>query len=330
MWRKPNTHTQEPGTDVNVTARDPQHSAGAAQELEPATELLRRLDWTVLRPLASLLGGNERSLVRGPGMELDEVRAYQPGDDVRHIDWNITARTDQPFVRQARVERALDVWLLLDVSASVDWGTARCVKRERLVEFAAVAGQVLGQHGNRFGALLFAARPLSFIPPATGRSHLLRLLAGIRQHPRQVERGSTDLGAALARAHAVIRRRALIMIVSDFLVPDGWQPALRRLAQRHEVTAVRLYDPRERELPDVGLITLEDPETGKQLIVNTSDRKLRERYRQAAVTQAEQLHGELARSGVDQFELSTDADLLPALIRFLHTRRVRRAASVPH
>ena len=328
MWRKPSTHTQEPGTGANDTARDPQRSVGAAQELEPATVLLRRLDWTVLRPLASLLGGNERSLMRGPGMELDEVRAYQPGDDVRHIDWNITARTDQPFVRQARVERALDVWLLLDVSASVDWGTARCLKRDRVVEFAAVVGQVLGQHGNRVGALLFAARPLSFIPPAAGRNHLLGLLAGIRQQPRQAERGPTDLAAALARADAVIRRRALIMIVSDFLVPDGWQPALRRLAQRHEVTAVRLHDPRERELPDVGLITLEDPETGNQLIVNTSDRRLRERYGQAAAAQAERLHAELARSGVDQFELSTDADLLPALVRFLHTRRMRRAASV--
>jgi uncharacterized protein (DUF58 family) len=329
MWRKATTQIQEPRTDASVTARDRQRSAGAAQELEPATLLLRRLDWTVLRPLASLLGGNERSLVRGPGMELDEVRAYQPGDDVRHIDWNITARTDQPFVRQARVERALDVWLLLDVSASIDWGTARCLKRERLVEFAAVAGQVLGQHGNRVGALLFAARPLSFIPPATGRNHLLRLLAGIRQQPRQAERAPTDLAAALARAHAVIRRRALILVVSDFLVPDGWQTALRRLAQRHEVTAVRLHDPRERELPDVGLITLEDPEDGTQLIVNTSDRRLRKRYRQAAAAQAEQLHAELASSGVDQFELSTDTDLLPTLVRFLHTRRMRRAASVP-
>jgi uncharacterized protein (DUF58 family) len=328
MWRKPNTITDELGTGANDSTRASQRTAHGAHELEPATLLLRRLHWTVLRPLASLLGGNERSLVRGPGMELDEVRVYQPGDDVRHIDWNITARTDQPFVRQARVERALDVWLLLDVSASVDWGTARCLKRDRIVEFAAVAGQILGQHGNRVGALLFAARPLSVIPPATGRNHLLGLLAGIRQHPRQAERGSTDLTAALARAHAVIRRRALIMIVSDFLVPDGWQAALRRLAQRHEVTAVRLHDPRERELPDVGLITLEDPETDNQLLVNTSDRRLRERYRQAAAAQAERLQAELARSGIDQFELSTDADLLPALIRFVHTRRMRRAASV--
>ncbi|MCU0491146.1 MAG: DUF58 domain-containing protein [Chloroflexaceae bacterium] len=293
---------------------------GAAQP----TALLRRLRWTVLRPLASALGGNERSLVRGPGVELDEVREYQPGDDVRHIDWNITARTDQPFVRQARVERALDVWLVMDVSPSVDWGTASCLKRDRSLEMAAVAGQVLAQHGNRIGALLFAEKPLGFVPPGAGRTHLLRLLAGIRDTAPQRGRGTTDMTAALARIDSVARRRAMLLIVSDFLVPEGWQPVLRRLAQRHEVVAVQVRDPRERELPDVGMITLEDPETGGQLIVNTSDRKLRERFRQAALAQDETLRRELARSGVDMLALSTAEDLLPAMLRFLHSRRARR------
>jgi uncharacterized protein (DUF58 family) len=287
--------------------------------------MLRRLNWTVLRPLASALGGNERSLVRGPGMELDEVRAYQPGDDVRHIDWNITARTDEPFIRQARVERALDVWLLLDVSASVDWGTAQCLKRDRAAEFAAVIGQVLGQRSNRMGALLFAQRPLSFIPPGAGRVHLLRVLSGIRATPRQAGSGATDLSAALAKIGAVARRRAQILIVSDFLVTDGWQANVRRLAQRHEVIAVQLSDPRERELPDVGLITLEDPETGAQLVFNTSDRRLRERYAEAATEQNERLRTELARSGVDLLALSTGEEMLPALVRFTHARRARRA-----
>jgi uncharacterized protein (DUF58 family) len=287
--------------------------------------MLRRLNWTVLRPLASALGGNERSLVRGPGMELDEVRAYQPGDDVRHIDWNITARTDEPFIRQARVERALDVWLLLDVSASVDWGTAQCLKRDRAAEFAAVFGQVLGQRGNRMGALLFAQRSLSFIPPGVGRVHLLRVLSGIRATPRQAGNGATDLSAALAKIGAVARRRAQILIVSDFLVADGWQANVRRLAQRHEVIAVQLSDPRERELPDVGLITLEDPETGAQLVVNTSDRRLRERYAEAATEQNERLRTELTRSGVDLLALNTGEEMLPALVRFTHARRARRA-----
>jgi uncharacterized protein (DUF58 family) len=258
-------------------------------------------------------------------MELDEVRAYQPGDDVRHIDWNITARTDEPFIRQARVERALDVWLLLDVSASVDWGTAQCLKRDRAAEFAAVIGQVLGQRSNRMGALLFAQRPLSFIPPGAGRVHLLRVLSGIRATPRQAGSGATDLSAALAKIGAVARRRAQILIVSDFLVTDGWQANVRRLAQRHEVIAVQLSDPRERELPDVGLITLEDPETGAQLVFNTSDRRLRERYAEAATEQNERLRTELARSGVDLLALSTGEEMLPALVRFTHARRARRA-----
>lgn len=289
-----------------------------------STALLRRLHWTTQRALASALGGSERSTLLGPGMELDEVREYQPGDDVRLIDWNITARTGYPFVRQSRVERALDVWLLLDVSPSLSWGTAHALKGDRLLELAAAAGQVLGQHGNRIGALLFADQPFSFLPPAAGRTHMLRLLAGVRGAPTQTRTGATDLCAALARAGAVMKRRSLIVLASDFLVPDGWQQPLRRLAQRHEIVAVQLYDPRERALPDVGLITLEDPETGQQLLVNTSDRRLRADFERAAVEQAAQLRSDLARSGADQFTVSTAEELVPSLVRYLHTRRQRR------
>lgn len=296
----------------------------ALRDTESPELLLRRLNWTVLKPLAYVLGGNERSLVRGPGMELDELREYQPGDDVRHIDWNITARADHPFVRQSRVERALDVWLILDVSASVDWGTARCLKRDRAIEFAAVTGNVLGRYGNRVGALLFADRPLGLTPPTAGRLHLLRLVGAMREAPRQTRRGPTDLAAALHRAGAVIRRKALVLIVSDFIALDGWQAGLRRMAQRHDVVAVQLFDPRERELPDVGLITVEDPETGGQLLVNTGDRKLRERFSHAATEQAERLRLELASCGAGHLVLGTNEDLLPAMTRFLTLRKVQR------
>ena len=304
----------------------------AAQQPRPAGEgeatggLLRRLQWTVLRPLAMALGGDEPSLVHGSGMELTEVRDYQPGDDVRHIDWNITARTDRPFVRESHVERALDVWLVLDLSASVDWGTAQCLKRDQAVEFAAVAGQLLGRHGNRLGALLFADRPLCFIPPGAGRTHLLHILASIRGEPRQVSRGRTDIAAALSRIDIVVRRRSLILIVSDFLAPEGWQPLLSRLGERHEIVAVRLADPREAELPDVGLVTLEDPETGSQLVVDTGDHRLRARFHEAAQAQAERIRADLAGCGVDQLVLSTDAPLLPALVRFLSARRTHKLA----
>ena len=291
--------------------------------------MLRRLHWTVLRPLATRLGGDERSLVRGGGLELAEVREYQPGDDVRRIDWNATARTDRPFVREAFAERALDAWLVVDLSASVDWGTARCLKRDRAIELVAAASQILGHHGNRVGALLFAERPLGIVPPATGRVHLLRMLAHMREEPRQAAAGRTDLRTALGAADGVIRRRSLVLVVSDFLAPDGWQDALGRLARRHEVVAVRLRDPREAELPDVGLVTLEDPETGEQATVDTGDRDLRERFRRAAEDQAARVAAELARHGVDRLELSTDEELLPALIGFLEARRrARRGAPV--
>lgn len=293
---------------------------------EPVSALVRRLEWTVLRPLAVHLGGRERTLLRSPGMELAELREYQPGDDVRYIDWNVTARAERPYVRETHAERALDAWLLLDLSASVDWGTASCLKRERALEFAAVAGQLLCRHGNRLGALLFAERPLGLVPPAGGRASVLRLLARIQEEPTRWRSGPTDLAGALELAQRVIRRRALILIVSDFLVPEGWRTALARLAYRHEVVAVRLTDPRERELPDIGLVTLEDPETGAQLVVDTGDRRLRERFRAAAQEQARRLRDELRACGVDLLELDTAEALLPRLRRFLELRRQRRTA----
>ena len=212
----------------------------------------------------------------------------------------------------------------LDLSASIDWGTARCLRRDRAIEFAAVAGQWLGGHGNRLGGLFFADRPLGFVPPAAGRAHLVRLLARLREVPRQIAAGPTDLAAALAQAERTVRRRALVLVVSDFLAPDGWAAAIRRLAARHEVVAVRLADPREADLPDVGLITLEDPETGAQLVVDSGDRRLRERFSAAARAQAVRIRAELAAAGVDDLVLSTDTDLLPALTAFLDARRRRR------
>ena len=286
--------------------------------------LLSRLQWMVLRPLATYLGGDERSIVRGFGPEFSEVREYQPGDDVRHIDWNITARSDRPFVREAHVERALDVWLVLDMSASVAWGTAECLKRDRMIEFAAVIGQVLGRHGNRVGALMFAHRPLTFVAPGAGRNHILRMLATLQAEPTQATSGETDLRSALVQAGAVIRRRSLVLVVSDFLAPDGWQMALGSLAQRHEVVGVRLRDPRESELPEVGFVTLENPETGEQIVVDTSDRRLRERFERAAQAQDQAIGAALAHYGVDQLLLRTDEPLLPAVISFVELRRRRR------
>lgn len=307
----------------------PAPAARPASRCETPEGLLHRLQWTIVRPLATRFGGDERSVMRGPGMEVAEVREYQPGDDVRHIDWNVTARADRPFVREAHAERALDVWLVVDLSASVDWGTARSLKRERAIDLAAVAGPVLGRHGNRVGALLFADRPLRLIPPAAGRGHLVRVLGAIEDERRQSAWGRTDLRAALAWAREAIRRRSVVALVSDFLAPDGWQAPLGELAHRHEVVAVRLTDPREGELPNIGLVTLEDPETGSQLIVDTGDRALRERFGRAAQAQADRIRAELVRRGAEELVVSTADDLLPALTRFLDARRRQRAARRP-
>jgi uncharacterized protein (DUF58 family) len=303
----------------------------AAQERpEPVQQMLRRLDWTVLRPIALRLGGNVRSVARGSGLDLAEIREYQPGDDVRHLDWSATARTGVPHVRQTYAERALDVWLLVDVSPSVDWGTARRTKRSHAQELVAAIAQVVGRHNNRVGGLLFAERPLDVLPPAVGRHHLLRLLSKLREAPRRTERGRTDLTAALDLARSVIRRPSVVLVVSDLLVDDGWADALGKLAARHEVVLLRIVDPRESELPDVGIVTFEDPETGEQLVVDTASGRLRERFAAAARAQRERIDRALATRGVRQIIASTDADLLPPLLDLLDRRRIAAANRQPY
>jgi uncharacterized protein (DUF58 family) len=286
--------------------------------------LLRRLNWKTLKPLAQHFGGQERSILTGSGMELSEVREYQPGDDIRFIDWNITARANTTFMREAQVERALEVWLLLDLSASIDWGTALSSKRERAIEFVAAAGQLLSRDGNRLGAILFADKVLKVIPPSTGQAPLLRLLRQIGDSANQTGTQQTDLAAALVYAGKIITRRSLVFVISDFITDDTWQSALGKLTYRHEVVAVQLKDPRESELPAMGIITLEDPETGQQLVVDTGDRKLRENFKTAALAQAESLEHEFKKSGVDRLVVSTGEPLLPALVKFLQARRLRR------
>jgi uncharacterized protein (DUF58 family) len=292
---------------------------------EQTRALVRRLRWTVIEPLARRPNGDERSRLVGPGVEFASVREYQPGDDVRRIDWNLTARLNTPYVREAQAEGALDVWLAVDVSGSVDWGTAECLKRYRAIELAAVTGQLLGRHANRLGLLLFADRPVGLIPPGQGRMHLDRLVSTLRLHPRSAARGATDLTGALEHLDRLARRPSLIVLVTDFLVPDGWVTPLRKLRRRHEVVAARLRDPREMGLPDIGLVTFEDPETGAQLTVNTGDRRLRERFAAAAAAQTSHIDAILAGCGVDELVLDTDRALLPVLAGFLEARRGRRA-----
>jgi uncharacterized protein (DUF58 family) len=288
-------------------------------------DLMRRARWPVLRRLGFHPGGDEASRFRGTGIEYADVREYQAGDDPRTIEWNITARSDRPFVRESTPERGLDAWLLVDTSRSLDWGTARCLKRELAVEFAATAGQLLIGRGNRVGALFFDDRVRAIVPPSSGRTALLRLIARLEREAG-VPAEPTDLARAIVEAGRLMRRPSLVMLITDFMSGAGWQQPLSSLAMRHEVIAVWLSDPREREIPDVGVVTFEDPETGRQLSVDTRDQRLRTRFADAAAQQREAIRSELRRCRVAVAELDTAGELVPQLVRFIKQRATERSA----
>jgi uncharacterized protein (DUF58 family) len=272
--------------------------------------------------------------MRGAGLEYSDVREYQAGDDPRTIEWNITARSDRPYVRESLPDRGLDAWLLVDITRSLDWGTARCLKRQLALEFAAVVGQLLIGRGNRVGALLFDDRVRSIIPPSAGRTALLQLIARMEratdgQTPSAVEGGQgagpTDLGRALAEAGRLIRRPSMMVLISDFMTPGGWQQPLSALAIRHEVVAVWITDPREGEIPDVGVVTFEDPESGEQILVDTRSAHLRARFQQAAAAQRGTIRADLLRARAAVAEMSTSAELVPQLVAFIKQREAQRS-----
>ena len=286
--------------------------------------LLQRLEWTVLRRLDGLLQGDYRTLLRGAGVDLADLREYQLHDDVRHIDWNVTARMQQPYVRQFHEDRDLTAWFLLDLSGSVDFGSAEVTKLAVSTAFVAALARVITRHGNRVGALLYGDRVDTVLPPGASRVHVLELLQRMRQ-PRPARPGGsgTALYDLLATADGVMRRRSLVFVVSDFISAPGWEDALGRLARRHDVVAVRLFDPLEMALPDVGLVTVEDAETGEQLLIDATDPDFRARYAALADAAEQQLGAAFAKAGVDMLELATDDDLLDALLRFADLRRKR-------
>ena len=295
--------------------------------------LLRRLEWTVIRRLDGLLQGDYRTLFRGGGVDLADLREYQHHDDVRHIDWNVTARLQTPYVRQYLEDRDLTAWFLLDLSGSVDFGSADVTKLAVSTGFVATLARVITRHGNRIGAVLYGSKVDTVLPPRTSRTHVLDLLQRMRApRPAPLQgqpREGTSLTDLLRTADGVMTRRSLVFVVSDFISQPGWQDALSRLARRHEVVAVRLWDPLEMALPDVGLVTLEDAETGEQVFIDASDPAFRERYAQIAEQQEEALIDSLARSGADVVELATDDDLLTALLRLSDLRRQRARLKAP-
>ena len=314
-------------------------------------QLLRRSRWPVLRRLGFHPGGDERSSTRGAGLEYSDVREYQAGDDPRTIEWNITARSDRPYVRESLPDRGLDAWLLVDITRSLDWGTARCLKRQLALEFSAVVGQLLIGRGNRVGALLFDDRVRSIIPPSAGRTALLQLIARIERategqetpspigagHGPQIPSpsgggqggGVTDLACALAEAGRLIRRPSMMVLISDFMTPGGWQQPLSALAIRHEVVAVWITDPREGEIPDVGVVTFEDPESGEQILVDTRSAHLRARFQEAAAAQRGTIRADLLRARAAVAEISTAAELVPQLVGFIKQREAQRSGRLP-
>jgi uncharacterized protein (DUF58 family) len=293
----------------------------------PAPErVLQRLEWQVIRRLDGLFQGDYRTLFYGNGVDFADVREYQPGDDVRYIDWNVTARMDAPYVRQYVEDREITAWFLLDLSPSVDFGSVLTerAKRTVLIDFVTTLARLLTRHGNRVGAMFYGGRVDRTIPARGGRNHVLRLIDDLIKHPRLTAAPFTDLTPLLETGQRAIKRRSLIFLISDFISAPGWERSLSALNRRHEVVAVRLFDPREVELPDIGPLLMDDAETGEQLYVDTHDRKFRRRFEEAARLRGMALKDAFARSGVDAVSLSTDDDLVRAIVRMAALRRGRR------
>lgn len=308
--------------------------------------ILRRVEWTVLRRLDGVLHGDHRTLFRGAGLDLADLREYQLHDDVRHMDWNVTARVQTPHVREFNEDREITAWFLLDVSPSVDFGSEAVKKEAVLVDFVSALARLLSRNGNRVGAILYGAGMELPIPPGAGRTHVLRILSRILHRKRAGSGGRsgahsgaqsragrtasagpppgmTDLGAFLRGAAPILRRRSVVFVVSDFVSAPGWGPPLLSLARRHEVLAVRLFDPMELAIPDLGLVVMEDAETGEQLLVDTHDEGFRARFHAAAREREEAVRSTLAQAGVDALELSTDGDLAESIVRFADLRKSR-------
>lgn len=275
-----------------------------------------------------MLQGDYRGLVPGHGTELGEAREYQWGDDVRRIDWNVTARANDVHIRETIADRELECWVLADLSPSLDFGTADCEKRDLAVAAVAAVGFLTARMGNRIGGLILSSGGLDTVPARGGRLHLQALLRRVVGTRTSDGGGPTDLAPAIQRLGSLAGRRGLAVVVSDFLSPSGWERPLQALAVRHDVLAVEVVDPRELELADVGLLQVVDPETGARREVQTSSRKLRARYAEAARQQREQIATSLRRSGADHLVLRTDRDWLLDLVQFVSLRR-RRIESLP-
>ena len=282
--------------------------------------ILRALDITIGRRMSGLLSGDYRSRALGLGTELAQVREYQPGDDVRQIDWNVTARTTIPHVRVQVADRVLTTWLMLDTSPSMGFGTADRRKYDVAEGVAVAVGQIATRHGNALGIVSFGDGHGRTIPPGQGRKGMLGLLTVLRNDPAAEGGGATSLGASVTSLSRMAGHSRLVVIVSDFRGPRDWADALVELCGRHSVIAAEIRDPREQELPDVGDLWLVDPETGRQLRVDTHSKKLRHRFATAATEERAEVAKLLARAGAQHVVLSTKGDWLRTFAGFLSAK----------
>ena len=286
-------------------------------------QVLQRLDWQVIRRLDGLLQGDYRTLLYGNGIDFADLREYQPEDDIRHIDWNVTARLDAPHVRQYVEDREVTAWFLLDLSPSMHFGPENRSKMKILLDLVVALARLLTRSGNRVGAILFDNASVQLVPPRSGKNQVLRL-AKLLMKEREPAGNTTNLAPLLHAALNSCRRRSLIFLISDFISDPGWADPLALLRQRHELLAIRLWDPGEMELPDVGLVVVEDNETGEQLFVDTSNPQFRKRFYEVADEREQTLRKSLGRAGIDLYGIATDDDLVGAIVRMANLRKMRR------
>jgi uncharacterized protein (DUF58 family) len=294
--------------------------------------ILQRLEWQVIRRLDGLLQGDYRSLFYGYGVDFADLREYQPGDDIRYIDWNVTARMSSPYVRQYHEDREINAWFLLDLSPSMDFGTLQKDKRSMMIDFVGTIARLLTRHGNRVGAIYCpgaqsaskSSGPNPFatstIPARGGRIQVLNLINNLLNQPLLMKAPFTDLTPLIKSSLSAIKRRSLVFILSDFISLPGWEKPLNMLSRHHEVIAVRLWDAREVELPDIGPIYMEDAETGEQLYVDTHDRNFRRRFHEVAQVRESTMREAFKHARVDALSLSTDDDLVQAIVQFARQR----------
>jgi uncharacterized protein (DUF58 family) len=308
-------------------------SASASTDLGPAPpptadvasseRTLRLLEITIDRKLDGLIHGDHQSTSLGAGSEGGEGRLYQPGDDVRRIDWNLTARSGDVHVRETIAERELETWFVVDGSASLDYGTARHEKRDLAVSVVGAFGFLVVRAGNRIGAVVFDGAGTRLAPPAAGRAAVLDLVVRLQRRSRTTGEGGS-LAAALRKVRILARRRGLVVVVSDLLDDSDWASELRLLAARHDVIVAHLTDPREDEIPNVGVLALVDPETGERREVQTASKRFRERYAAAAAERRTSIDDRLRRSRAQHLQLSTDRDWLRDVVHHIAVRRRRR------